>query len=88
MFSDIGDYVLGLAKQQEAALEEAVERMLVSPTPCGIAVIDHEIIDLDNLSGSLETRFLLDPAIPFGTIFQFPSPTAYEKWRARMGATE
>jgi hypothetical protein len=58
---------------QHQALETMAERMLVDPAGRGIMVV------LDSEAGTRTYR--LDPGVPFGHIFEFPSQDAVERWR-------
>lgn len=79
----IRDLVLKQIQLEHNALEEMVERMLVSPVRCGVVVVLNEIIDLDNLEASSTRHYRLDPNVPFGHIYEFPSMKAYELWQER-----
>lgn len=79
----IRDLVLQRIKAEHEAIEEMTERMLTSPEGCGIAVVLNEIIDLDNLEGSLTRQYRLDPHVPFGHIYEFSSMRSYEAWQER-----
>lgn len=79
----IRDFILEHIRLEHAALDEMVERMLVSPTRVGIAVVLNEIIDLDNLEAVGMRHYRLDEHVPFGHIYEFPSIVAYEAWQER-----
>lgn len=70
------------------ALEEMIERMLTSPLEVGIAIV----VQNDVETGSFETgdyrirserHYRLDPGVPFGRMYEFPSMDAYEMWQER-----
>lgn len=77
-------------KLEHAALEEMVERMLTTPESSGIAVIlDHQVVasypeeEGDEVQVIGHRHFRLDPNVPFGRIYEFPSMDAYEIWQER-----
>ncbi|QJD53236.1 hypothetical protein SEA_TEMPO_13 [Microbacterium phage Tempo] len=79
----IRDLVLNQAAMRHNALEEMIERMLVSPMSCGIAVVIEQIINLDDLEGSLTRHYRLDPHVPYGHLYEFGSMVEYESWQER-----
>lgn len=82
----IRDLVIRQMRLEHAALEEMVERMLTSPIPAGIAVII-----MHETEGGIEDGYFvhesrnyrLDPHVPFGHVFEFPSMESYELWVER-----
>lgn len=77
-------------RHEHQALEEMVERMLTAPEPCGIAVvITHQTEfsaepETPNLYRAIQERnYRLDPNVPFGKLYEFPSLEAYEVWQER-----
>lgn len=79
----IRDLALQVARYDHEAIEEMVERMLVSPIPCGIVVVISEIVDFDDFKASSTRQYRLDPHVPFGRLYEFPSMQAYERWQER-----
>lgn len=79
----IRDLALQVARHEHRAIEEMVERMPVSPIPCGIVVVISEIVDFDDFDASSTRQYRLDPHVPFGHLYEFPSMQAYERWRER-----
>lgn len=78
----IRDLVVSIAALEHKAIEEMAERMLVSPEPCGIVVVLNQIISLDDPYAPSRS-FRLDPNVPFGHMYEFPSMEAYELWQER-----
>ncbi|QIG59023.1 hypothetical protein SEA_FRANSOYER_15 [Microbacterium phage Fransoyer] len=75
---------------RDRALEEMVERMLTSPDPSGIAVVitsQTDFLPEPNADGlyraTQERHYRLDPNVPFGKLYEFPSIEAYEVWYER-----
>lgn len=78
---------LEVLRVEHENLQQMIERMLVSPTRVGIAVViiqepaeelgpDHWVMH--------ETRnYRLDEHVPFGHIFEFPSLESYHLWEER-----
>lgn len=76
----IYDLALQQIRLQSAALEQMAERMLVSPERCGIVVVIENVFDLDNLRAAGYRHYRLDPNVPFGHVYEFPSMEAYQVW--------
>lgn len=81
----VRDLELKAATVAYAPLQEMVERMFTSADRVGIvAVLDHQIAPTDP---AVEARvvgrrhFRLDPAVPFGHVYEFESMEAYELWQ-------
>lgn len=86
----IRDLALEVMRLEHQALEEMAERMLVSDPPAGIAVVLTSKRDLSfepDLDGVYRMedyrQYRLDPGVPFGHIYEFPSIEAYEVWHER-----
>lgn len=77
----IRDLALNMAAMRHNAVEEMVERMLVSPVPCGIAVVINEVINVNDLEGSMTRHYRLDPHVPYGHMYEFGSMAQYESWQ-------
>ncbi|QUE25563.1 hypothetical protein SEA_SADLAD_16 [Microbacterium phage SadLad] len=82
--------VLETVRSEHRALEEMIERMLTSSEPCGIAVVITQQEPFEPVEeGSLlfravhERNYRLDPNVPFGKLYEFPSIEAYEVWYER-----
>lgn len=72
------------------ALEEMIERMLTTSGSGGIAIIiDNLAVPMhpeehDDMLRVVGTRhYRLDPGVPFGRMYEFPSMAAYELWQER-----
>lgn len=84
----VRDLVIQQAKIEHAALQEMVERMLTSPERCGVAVVITHQAEFDPMPGepyriTEERNYCLDPHVPFGHVWEFPSMEAYELWYER-----
>lgn len=70
------------------AIEEMIERMLTSPSGWGIVTVLQNSIetgsfDTHDYQITWERHYRLDPGVPFGRLYEFPSPEAYEMWQER-----
>lgn len=69
------------------SLDEMIERMLTSSDQLGIAIILEqrivEMVGTDAFRVIGERHFRLDPHVPFGRVYEFPSMNAYEIWQER-----
>ncbi|WNN94040.1 hypothetical protein SEA_FREGLEY_14 [Microbacterium phage Fregley] len=87
----IHDLVVKSMQLEHQALEEMVERMLVSPIRVGIAVVLDNSFDtaMDDAMQGREHKvysyrhYRLDEHVPFGHIYEFPSMASYELWQER-----
>jgi hypothetical protein len=81
----IRDLALSTIRLYHSELEEMAERMLTDPEGRGIMVILDPMASFDEqLMRFTGTRtYRLDPGVPFGHIFEFPSEAAVDEWRAR-----
>lgn len=80
-----------MAWEQTARLETMVEKMLVDPQSRGIMVVHRDIsIDttFDEFAEMVMPEMTLDPRVPFGNIFHFPSRDAVHAWEERGCPTE
>jgi len=88
----VRDMIIEQVRIEHAALEEMIERMLVSPIRCGIAVVLDTNVQENydaTMRGEEVTEFRghrnyrLDEHVPFGHIYEFPSMESYELWQER-----
>lgn len=84
----IRDLAFTAVAYEHAALEEMVERSLTAPERCGIAIVITKQTEFDPVAENLyraisERSYRLDPNVPFGHIYEFPSMEAYEVWQER-----
>lgn len=82
----VRDLELQTAEIAYPPLQEMVERMFTSPDRAGIvAVLDHQVVPSDDPAVDARIvgrrHFRLDPAVPFGHIYEFESMEAYELWQ-------
>ena len=82
----VRDLELKSATIAYAPLQEMVERMFTSAGRVGIVVVlDHQVEPSETTG--IEARvvgrrhFRLDPAVPFGHVYEFESMEAYELWQ-------
>lgn len=69
-------------RRQAAAVEEMFERALVTGTH-GVAVVTN--VDLV-LTGAYH-EYIITDLVPWGEIYEFPTPAAWESFKARQSDT-
>lgn len=84
---EVRSAALDIRERENGHLEEMCERAITSAVPVGVIVVDEsDVMEGDFDTGfSLTTirRYALDPNVPYGHIYRFPSMEAYRLWYAR-----